>query len=1173
MTAPNWARRLTFSHMSLILKRVSREQVNLSEYPQAPIKDEVEHGDESLVRRFLRAQRSHMVWILLFIAAIVAVRINIPFSIRSMVKTFEQATTRQELIWVSLKLGLLQVGAAWLTQHYLHRLTVAQQTLLQGLLRALLERIRGIAPSERSKVTPGFLANAVSHDAESVSIGVRVVAELVFSLSMLVCGAVALFALLGPTFWPAMVVYGVALAALKVGGALLAKQWHRILKAHDDRMNFLGNVWQGMSSIKAEAREGSVLADNDATAEANKKLQRSYLRVKFGVQTLQGAAALAAPVMTFLILALQGMQLDKAALFSSLAVFAMLDGPLASFANNLSELFTAHASARRLRSLWRLAQSPKKQYVAQQTAIKVDGLSVQIGGKNILQDVHAEIAPGQSVAVVGAPGSGKSTLLNALAGVAENGGAVTYPHLQPGQMPVSAHMPHEPLTVCGSIRENILFGNAYDLSPMFLQQCCLNGELTLLDSKKVQEEGHGISGGQRQRLALARVAANNASILYLDDPTTALDPISERRVFNQLLFGAWRDKTRVVALTKLQYLSRFDRVLVLDEGKLIFDGDYAEYSAQFGAQAEAELQQPAVDADSQNDTQPVSQDAMPSTSGDSSNLLKDFIHHAANGKKAWKQGLLLGASFLIAMVVPQLQSVWIAFADEWSWLQRLDAMVPQLNGHFLGYALVGLFALVFMIHNNWLWNKSGFAAARSLHRSTLSSLLHAPTTTTRAIHSGDWNLRFLKDYISVEQYWSMCLLLTLSYAAQALLQLLTIGFLAPLSILAMVPGLFGYYLLQKKYRSGLKQSRDWLGLARSDLLLSTKEYFSAAPSIQTQAQEDFFAQRYYRALSTYQTAFFGMNLIHRWFSLRVPLCGAGMFVLTAATMTQSGSLVGFLALAVISLSERMEAVVRAAGDLTTHAASWKRLSEWTRLPAEPSGEHQELENAEISFEHISASYPGQQRPILQDFTLTIKGGEHVAVMGASGCGKSTLLQLVLRFLTEQNGTVRLGGVAAQSWNVRALRQHVAFVPQDAMVIGQSMHDLLDPHHLYSEEEIWVRLHALSLDHVFRKWGCLSEPLGRELSRGERQMIACLRSIFSGKRIILLDEATANMDANMEEDVMRALSHLRQQVTVIMVAHKESAVRYCDRVVYFEKAGVREERPYAASNHQLTTARM
>lgn len=1160
MTAPHWARRLTFSHMSPILKRVAREHVDLSAYPRAPIKDNAEHGGQSLPRRFLAAQRSHIAWILLFIAAIVAVRVNIPFSIKEMVKTFELATTRQELVWASVKLGLLQVGAAWLAQHYLHRLSIAQQTLLQGLLRALLERIRGIAPSERAKVTPGFLANAVSHDAESVSIGVRVVAEILFSVAMLVTGIVALFTLLGPIFWPAVAIYGIALLILKVGGALLARQWHRVLKAHDERMNFLGKVWRSLSVLKAEAREASVLADNDARAEADKKLQKSYLRVKFSVQTLQGAAALAAPVLTFLILALQGVQLDKAALFSSLAVFAMLDGPLASFANNLSELFTAQASARRLHSIWRLAQVPKKEYVTKETAIKIDGLQVHLGGKHILDHIRTEIAPGEAVAIVGAPGAGKSTFLNALAGVVENGGAVMYPQLAAHEQPLFAHMPHEPLTVCGSIRDNILFGNSCDLSPMFLQQCCLNGELTLLDSKKIHEEGHGISGGQRQRLALARMAANDASILYLDDPTTALDPLSERRVFNQLLFGAWRHKTRVVALTKLQYLSRFDRVLVLDEGRMIYDGDYVGYSARFGALTEADLQHHGVEPESQAQTSPAVPASSTIVEGKASHLLKDFIHHAASGKKVWRQGLFLGVSFVLAMIVPQLQSLWIAFSDEWEWVTRLDAMVPQLNGHFLGYAIVGFLALIFIIHNNWRWNQSGFSAARSLHRSTLSALLHAPTTTTRAIHSGEWNLRFLKDYISVEQYWSMCLLLTLSYGTQALIQLLTIGFLAPLSIGAMVPGMFGYYLLQKKYRAGLKQARDWLGVARSDLLLSTKEYFSAAPGIQTRSQETFFAQRYYRALSTYQTAFFGMNLMHRWFSLRVPLCGAGMFVLTAATLTQSGSLVGFLALAVISLSERMEAVVRAAGDLTTHAASWKRLSEWTRLPAEPSGTHQQLDHAAISFERISAAYPGQQRPILQDFSLSIGGGEHVAVMGASGCGKSTLLQLVLRFLTEQRGTVRLGGVAAQHWNVHALRQHVAFVPQDAVIWGQSLHDLLDPRHLYSEQEIWQRLRGLSLDHVFKKWGSLNGPLRRDLSRGERQMMACLRSILSGKRIILLDEATANMDASMEEDVMRALSCLRQQVTVIMVAHKESAVRYCDRVVYFDPAGVREERP-------------
>lgn len=1172
MTAPHWARRLVFGHVSPILRRVVRgEVVDLSAYPEASIRDEPQEG--SLLRHFFRAQHIHLLWIFFFIVTIVAVRINIPFAIRSMVKTFEHASGRQELIWVSLKLGLLQVGAAWLSQHYLHRLMIAQQTLLQGLMRALLERIRGIAPSERAKVTSGFLANAVSHDAECVSIGIRVIAELLFSFAMMVAGLVALFHLLGPVFWPAAAVYGGSLFLLKVGGAMLARQWGRVLRAHDDRMTFLGKVWQSICSIKAEARENSVLADSDVCAETDKKLQKRYLGIKCAVQVLQGGATLAAPVLTFLILALQGVQLEKAALFSSLAVFALLDGPLTSFANNLSEFFTAQASTRRLHALWRLKQAAKKKFVATPSDIHVEDLEVVMAGKSILKNIRVQISHGEAVAVVGAPGAGKSTLLNTLAGLCEDHGAVSYPKLGDSEKPFSVHMAHEPLTICGSIRDNILFGNSCDLTPTFLQQCCLTGELLLLDGKKVHEEGHGISGGQRQRLALARVAANNASLLLLDDPTTALDPVSERRVFSQLIFGAWAHKTRIVALSKLQYLARFDRIMVLEDGEVIYAGDYAGYSERFGA-AENDASSLVEEGDKNTDATPSPTHAPASAVMDdaSAHLLKEFIHHAAGGKKTWKQGLVLGLSFILAMVVPQLQSLWIAFADQWRWVRRLDAMVPQLNGHFLGYAMVGFAALILVIYNQWRWNKSGFTAARSLHRATLKSLLHAPATTTRAIHSGDWNLRFLKDYIAVEQYWALCLMLTLSYATQSLIQLVTVIFLTPLSLAGIIPGLGGYYILQKKYRAGLQQSREWLGRSRSDLLLATKEYFSAAPSLQTAAQENFFATRFYQALNTYQTSYFGTGLMHRWFCLRVPICGAGMFVLTAATLEQSGSLVGFLALSIIALSDRLEQVVRAAGDLTTHAASWRRLSEWTHLPEEISGANRELENADISFDHVEACYPGQNRPILQDFSMSVKAGEHVGVMGASGCGKSTLLQLVLRFLTEQQGTVRVGGVDASHWDVHALRQNVAFVPQDATVWGASLHDLLDPSHMYGEQEIWTRLKELSLHGFLEKWGSLETPLERSLSRGEKQMVACLRSILSGKRIILLDEATANMDSSMEHEVMRALGYLRRHVTVIMVAHKASALRYCDRVVYLDKKGVREEHP-SHQEAQLTTALM
>jgi ATP-binding cassette, subfamily B, bacterial len=190
--------------------------------------------------------------------------------------------------------------------------------------------------------------------------------------------------------------------------------------------------------------------------------------------------------------------------------------------------------------------------------------------------------------------------------------------------------------------------------------------------------------------------------------------------------------------------------------------------------------------------------------------------------------------------------------------------------------------------------------------------------------------------------------------------------------------------------------------------------------------------------------------------------------------------------------------------------------------------------------------------VLHDVSLTIMPGERVAFVGPTGAGKSTLAKLVARFYDPTDGAVRVGGIDLRDATLQSLRDRIVVVPQEGFLFAGSLRENVRigrPE--ASDAAVDEALDALGLLDRFRAFpGGLDMEVrerGSRLSAGERQLISLARAALADPSVLVLDEATSNLDPGTEHHVERAMERLMHGRTVIVVAHRLSTAARADRI--------------------------
>ncbi|HJX31657.1 MAG TPA: ABC transporter ATP-binding protein [Thermodesulfobacteriota bacterium] len=226
--------------------------------------------------------------------------------------------------------------------------------------------------------------------------------------------------------------------------------------------------------------------------------------------------------------------------------------------------------------------------------------------------------------------------------------------------------------------------------------------------------------------------------------------------------------------------------------------------------------------------------------------------------------------------------------------------------------------------------------------------------------------------------------------------------------------------------------------------------------------------------------------------------------------------------------------------------------------------HQTISSVQgkIEFKHVSFAYK-KNEPVLKDISFQIRPGETVAVVGHTGAGKSTLINLLARFYDIQDGEILLDGINIQSLKKDFLRSNIGLVMQDPFVFAESIkYNIRLGNTAISDHEIKRISHVVHADRIVKKLNnkfdeVLTEE-GTNLSTGERQLLTFARALAFNPKILVLDEATSNIDPETERLIQDALVHLTKQRTSLIIAHRLSTIERADRILVLHKGRIREE---------------
>ena len=305
-----------------------------------------------------------------------------------------------------------------------------------------------------------------------------------------------------------------------------------------------------------------------------------------------------------------------------------------------------------------------------------------------------------------------------------------------------------------------------------------------------------------------------------------------------------------------------------------------------------------------------------------------------------------------------------------------------------------------------------------------------------------------------------------------------------------------------------------------------------------------------------------VNFINNVSLAAVSMFGAMMYLGGSLSL---GSLSSF-----VLYSRKFSGPIREAANLLSElqasAAAAERVLDL--LDAEPeAGDVPDAVPAEdlrgdILFDHVDFGYD-PQRPVLKNFTALVPAGSLAAVVGPTGAGKTTLVSLLLRFYEPQGGAITIDGVPVGQYSRDGLRRRLAMVLQDTWLFGGTIAENIAYGTPGATMEQIIEAAKAARIHRFitslpEGYGTVLTDEGAGISKGQRQLLAIARCLLTDADIVILDEATSNVDTETEGEISQAMEHLRQGRTCFVIAHRLATIRNADCILVLDQGGVAEQ---------------
>jgi len=413
----------------------------------------------------------------------------------------------------------------------------------------------------------------------------------------------------------------------------------------------------------------------------------------------------------------------------------------------------------------------------------------------------------------------------------------------------------------------------------------------------------------------------------------------------------------------------------------------------------------------------------------------------------------------------------------------------------------------------------------------------------------------------IDLFFTFVFLAVMAYYSVFLTLMVIASFPFYVAISAGVTPLFRHRLNEKFNRGAENQSF----LVESITGIETLKSMAVEPQMQRRWEEQLsgYVQSSFRVQNIANWASQGVQLVSKLVTAAVLFFGARAVIdgnLTVGELVAFNMLAGRVSQPVLRLAQLWQ-------DFHQARLSVARLGDILNAPPEPAYTPGRMVlpaiRGNIAFDHVTFRYRIDGPEILHDVSLDIGEGQVIGIVGPSGSGKSTLAKLVQRLYLPESGRILVDGVDLAMVDVSWLRRQVGVVMQENVLFNRSIRDniaLADPS-VQTEQVIEAARLAGAHDFILELpegYDTIIEERGANLSGGQRQRIAIARALIGDPRILIFDEATSALDYESERVIQENMRHIVQGRTVIIIAHRLSAVRHCHRIITIERGRIIED---------------
>ena len=1060
---------------------------------------------------------------------------------------------------------------------------------------------------------------------------VAIVITLVVLLINLTYSALAGFALLV-----------IGIPALTKAIKLLFKRRRAINKITDQRVSLTQEILQAVRFVKYFGWESAFLERIGQIRRREIHGIQILLIIRSGINACSMSLPIFASMLSFVTFSLSKHDLEAAPIFSSLALFNSLRMPLNLLPLVIGQVVDAWSSLGRIQDfliaeeqnddfVWdmegkhavsmehadftwerNIAQAPeskkglqgdRKQTRAVKDAEKAAAKGLKSAASKSgedssstltqvepfkLHDMEFSVGRNELIAVIGGVGSGKSSLLAAMAGdMRRTHGSVTMGATR-------AFCPQYAWIQNTSVKENILFGKPFDRKwyDAVIDACALRPDLDMLpngDLTEIGERGITVSGGQKQRLNIARAIYFNSDIVLMDDPLSAVDAHVGRHIFDNAICGLLKDKCRILATHQLHVLSRCDRIIWMQEGhveavdtftNLINNNEAFQKLMASTAQEEKAENIEAINEDHAEDDKKDAKKRKNNKRGaalmqQEERAVKSVSWNVYVAYARASGSVLFAPMIFMLLVISQGANITTSLWLSW-WTSNKFGFT---EGQYIGaYVALGVVQALLMFLFAMSLTIVGTKASRVMLHNAMTRVLRAPMSFFDTTPLGRITNRFAKDVDIMDN--NLTDAMRMYFLTLAMITSVFILIIVYFHYFAIALGpLFVMFLFSASYyRSSAREIKRHESVLRSEVFARFGEGVSGIASIRAYGLQDYFNKGLQNAVDQMNSAYYLTFSNQRWLSVRLDAIGnllvftTGILVVTSR-FNVSPSTAGLVLSYILSIVQMIQFTVRQLAEVENAMVSTERLYYYgTELDEEPPLHMKAVPDSwphkgEIVFNEVQMRYRDGLPLVLKGLNLNVAGGERIGIVGRTGAGKSSIMSTLFRLVELSGGSISIDGINIAQVGLKDLRTRLAIIPQDPTLFRGTIRSNLDPFNQHSDLELWSALRQSDLvdananlddkTHGRIHLDGTVEEEGLNFSLGQRQLMALARALVRGSQIIVCDEATSSVDMETDQKIQRTIQTGFQGKTLLCIAHRLKTIINYDRICVMDQGTIAE----------------